>query len=126
MSNVSLHATTVPNFVEQLGEAFHEGDSDASTKAAEADNVRRLQDVYRALARGDFGPFVDLLADDTEMEMLGPPGMPMVGRWSGKAQVVEAVGRNFSLLEDQQAQILTLVAQGAMVVLFARECGGLR
>jgi hypothetical protein len=41
----------VSQFIERLDHAFHEGDPRATEKAAEKDNVKLLQEQYRALAR---------------------------------------------------------------------------
>ena len=126
MTAVSVHPASVGGFIDKLQEAFREGDPEAASKAAEGENVRRLQELYRAVARGDFGPLGAALGEDIEMEMLGPPGAPLVGRWRGRHQVAEAVRRNFSQLEDQRAELLGVVAQGDTVVLLAREQGVLR
>jgi uncharacterized protein len=126
MSTVSLHPLSTPNFIEQLELAFARDDGNATSKVCEADNVRRLQDHYRAIARGDFGPVIAGMADDIDYEMIGPPDIPLVGRWRGRQQVAEAVRQNFGMLEEQQAELLDVVAQGDMVVLFAREQGRFR
>jgi uncharacterized protein len=123
VSTVSIHPASVTNFLDRLQPAFEEGDRDVTSKRAESDNVRRLQEQYQGLARGDLAPVLALLADDVEMEMLGPAEVPMTGRWSGKEQVTQAIARNFSLVADQQAELLSLVAQGDTVVIFARETG---
>jgi uncharacterized protein len=126
MSEVSVHPSSVTTFIDRLPHAFAEGDSEAATKFEEAENVRRLQQQYRALARGDFGPLLNLLAEDVELEMLGPPDVPLTGRWRGREQVAEAVRTNFGLLQDQQAELLAVVAQGDTVVLYAQERGRYR
>jgi ketosteroid isomerase-like protein len=126
VSNVSIHPSTVTNFLDRLQPAFEEGDGEVHNKRAESDNVKRLQEQYQGLARGDFAPVLALLADDVEMEMLGPAGVPMTGRWCGKEQVAQAIARNFSLVKDQNAELLSVVAQGDSVVLFARETGRYR
>jgi hypothetical protein len=55
MSSVSIHPVSHQGFIERLHEAFLDGDNASATKVAEAGNVLRLQEVYRALARGDRG-----------------------------------------------------------------------
>src|SRR5262245_30515284 len=94
-----------PTFIDRLTHAFHEGDPASNAKQAEAANVRRLQEQYAALARGDFEFFVAQMADDIELEILGPSGVPFVGRWSGRGRVAEAVKHNFSLVEEQRPEV---------------------
>lgn len=126
MSQVSFHPTTHSRFIDQLEAAFHMGDPEAARKSCETSNVKRLVEQYRAIARGDFQTAIDIWDDDIDFEMLGPPGSLMAGRWRGKQQVAEAVARNFAALEDQEAEVQTVVAQGDTIVIFAREKGKIR
>jgi ketosteroid isomerase-like protein len=119
------HAVVV-QFIDALHPAFHDGDPDAAGKAAEAENVRRLQEQYRALARGDYAGVLAHLADDIELEIVGRPEVPFTGRWQGLDQVRDALQRNFALVEDQRPEVQTLTAQGDTVVVVARERGRLR
>ena len=121
-----MNAAAVNAFIDDLHRAFHEDDANAAAKNAEAANVRRLQEQYRALARGDFPAFLDHFADDIKMEIIGPDDVPFVGEWSGRQQVAEAVRRNFAMVEDQKPEILSLVAQGDLLVVIARERGRFR
>lgn len=126
VNEVSIHETTTERFIERLTEAFLDGDREANAKSAEAANVRRLQEQYRALARGDFGPFTDAMTDDVELDLRGPEAIPINGCWRGLPEVMEAMQRNFGTLAEQQAEILSVVAQGDLVVLFAEERGKVR
>ena len=121
-----MNTAAVNAFIDDLHRAFHEDDANAAAKDAEAANVRRLQEQYRALARGDFPTFLSHFADDIEMEIIGPDDVPFVGRWTGRQQVAEAVRRNFALVEDQRPEVQTLVAQGDLLVIIAREQGRFR
>jgi ketosteroid isomerase-like protein len=126
MSAPSLHNFNMTHFVSRFPQAFHDGDPEAARKATEADNVRRLQAVYHAIAHGDFAAVTASMTDDTELELVGPPEIPLVGRWQGREQVSEAVGRNFALLEEQQVELLSVVAQGDTVAFVAHERGRYR
>ena len=126
MKDVSIHPGSVTNFLEKLESAFHEGDADAHAKRTEADNVRRLQDQYRAIIDGDLAAVLDGMADDIELEMIGHPEAPLTGRWQGKNAVADAMRMNYGLLADQHAELLGLVAQGDTVVLFCKEEGRFR
>jgi ketosteroid isomerase-like protein len=126
MNAVSIHQTSVARFIDRLHDAFQEGDEAADGKVTEAGNVRRLQEQYRAIARGDFAPVIASMAQDIELELHGPADLPINGSWRGLAEVTAALQRNFASLAEQQAEILSVVAQGDTVVLFAEERGKVR
>jgi ketosteroid isomerase-like protein len=117
------HSDTSP-LVARIADAFRDGDPAADHKPAETDNVRRLQEVYQAVGQGDFdGGYAERLAEDAELEIIGPDVLPLVGRWQGRAAVVAATRRNFDLLTEQQPELQTVVAQGNSVVVVGRERG---
>jgi ketosteroid isomerase-like protein len=116
----------VAQFLDRFPTAFQEGDPLAGQKQTEAANVRRLQEMYRGIARGDFQAFADALADDTELEIIGGPSIPFNGRWYGKDEVVRAARENFAQIEASQPVIQSIVAQGDTVVLHCREQGRYR
>jgi ketosteroid isomerase-like protein len=114
------------NFIDQLVAAFHDNDDHAVEKAVEAANVALLQDLYRTIARGDFASLHDHFAEDIRMEIVGPSAVPFVGQWQGARQVAEQIASNFSHIEEQRPAIDSVVAQGDMVVVQAREEGRYR
>lgn len=113
-------------FIDALGPAFEAGDPDCGRKSAEAAHVRLVQASYRAAAAGDLPGFLAGLADDAELETVGPATIPYVGRWRGRDEVAGAVARNFGYLEDQRPEVLAVVAQGDTVIVVARERGRCR
>ncbi len=121
-----MNPAAVDQFIASIRGAFEEGDARAAEKPEEARNVASVQRQYQALARGDLEAFLETIADDIDMEIVGPPGAPMVGRWRGRDQVVEAVCQNFGQVEDQRPEIRTVVAQGDTVMIMARERGRFR
>src|SRR5262249_38484136 len=121
-----MDANSITRFLEGLRPAFEAGDAAVAGKSAEASCVGLVEAQYRAIARGDFAAFLDTLAEDIELETVGPPAIPFVGRWRGRAEVADAIRRNFACVEAQQPEILTVVAQGDTVVVAARERGRFR
>ncbi len=121
-----MNQAVIARFLDALPPAFADGDPNAAAKAAEADNVRRIQEQYRAIARGDFAAALAYLADDIDMEVVGPPELPFAGRWRGRDQVADAWAKNFGMLEDQRPEIQSVTAQGDTVVIVARERGRFR
>jgi ketosteroid isomerase-like protein len=113
-------------FLQQLDHAFLADDPDATQKSAEAANVKRLQEMYQAIARGDYDALGGFYADDVVMEIMGPPELPISGRVQGRQAATEAVRRNFGFFEDQRPTILDVVAQGDAVVVTGREQGKYR
>jgi ketosteroid isomerase-like protein len=118
-----MNQTAIAAFIDQLTTAFREGDPGAAAKRTEVENVRLVREVYRAIGRQDFQAALDSLADDIELEILGPPELPFAGCWRGRAEVATALAKNFANLEDQRPEVQHLVAQGDTVVIFARERG---
>ncbi len=112
--------------LDRVRSAFHEGDADAPAKVAEAGNVDCVQQMFQAIAANDFTTFADLLHDDVELEILGPPSVPFLGRWQGRREVSDAVRGNFGQVKDQRPEINKLVPQGDTVVVFLREQGRYR
>jgi ketosteroid isomerase-like protein len=121
-----MSQVAVTHFLDRFPHAFQEGDPLAAQKQTEADNVRRLQEMYRGIARGDFEAFSDALAEDAELEIVGGPGMPFNGRWQGRDEIARAVRENFSQIEESRPVIHSIVAQGDTVVLCCQEQGRYR
>jgi len=113
-------------FVDGIETAFREDDADVEGKHAEMRNVGILREQYRAIARGDLDAAADLFHDDVDFEITGPPSIPCVGRWRGKAEVKDAIRRNFGMLDSQAPEIQSVVAQGDVVVIIAHERGRIR
>ena len=113
-------------FVDRIETAFREDDVDVDGKHAEARNVGVLSEQYRAIARGDLDAAADLFHNDVELEITGPPAVPVLGRWWGRADVMDAVRRNFGMLESQAPEVRSVVAQGDVVVVVAHERGRIR
>jgi ketosteroid isomerase-like protein len=121
-----MNPSAFAEFIDRLLPAYNEGDPSAAAKEAEAANVARLVDMYRAIGRGDFAAALDLFANDMDMEIIGPSAVPISGRWRGKDQVAAALVRNFSLFEDQRPRVQSVVAQGDTVVVMGHETGRYR
>ncbi|MGL4551890.1 MAG: nuclear transport factor 2 family protein [Gemmataceae bacterium] len=121
-----MNEAAVRKFIDGLWPAFEAGDRAVGGKHAEAANVRRVQDQFRALSQGNAAAFLDALAEDVEFEILGPAAVPFVGRWKGRQPVADAVARNLACLEDQRPEVTAVVAQGDTVVVSVRERGRYR
>ena len=115
-----------PPFLDSLFDAFRDGDPLADTKTTEADNVRRVRDSYAAVVRGDFDAFADGLHPDVEFEIHGPKINAFVGKSRGREPVRDTVRKNFSQVEEQRPEIITVVAQGDTVVVVGHETGRYR
>jgi uncharacterized protein len=112
----------VTRFIDSLLSAF-DGDETVADKAVESENVRRLQEFYRALARGDLAAAVSVMAPDVELEIRAPSELGFVCSGRGAAQILAAMKENFAKVEDQQPELVAVVAQGNEVVVIARETG---
>ena len=113
-------------FIDSIPAAFRQGDGKADAKQEESANVRLVERIYRIIAADDFDALGDVLADDAVLEIIGPPGVPFVGNYPGRDLVIETTRRNFSEVEAQRPEILSVVAQGNTVVVVGREQGRFR
>src|SRR5262249_31121765 len=121
--NHRMSPDALAEFTERLYLAFLEGDPEIPNKRTEEANGRHLQEQYRSLARGDYASVVKRMTEDVDLEIIGPAGMPFVGHWQGRDGVAEALKQNFAQVDDQHPEILSVIAQGDTVVVFARERG---
>jgi uncharacterized protein len=80
-----------------------------------------LQEVYSAIIQGDFDAFGRSIADDVELNISGFG--PLDGTWRGRSAVVEATRKNFGLVDAQQPEVETMIAQGDSVAVLMRETG---
>ncbi|SIO17426.1 hypothetical protein SAMN05444166_2826 [Singulisphaera sp. GP187] len=113
----------VTAFIDRFPDAFSEGDPKVMDKKVEAGNVLVLQSLYRAIAQGNFTAFVNMLAEDVGIEILGTSTVPYLGSWQSRQKVAEAVRNNYAMVEEQQPVLQSVVAQGDTVVAAGCERG---
>jgi hypothetical protein len=117
---------TDQQFISTVQAAFHEGDANVANKLEEAANVRRVEDVFRLIARKDFKALDGFFADEVTLEIVGSPDTPMAGLTQGRQQVIETLENNFAQVDEQQPEIQSVVAQGNTVVVIGRDKGRFR
>jgi hypothetical protein len=103
--------------------AFADADPDASKKTLEQHNVASVKAMVEAVARDDYDALSRVVADDVKLQILAPPDVPFIRTAEGASAFLEAVRRNFAMLEDQNPVLLSIVAQGEAVVCIVREQG---
>ena len=113
-------------FIDSMPAAFREGDASVEGKREESGNVSLVERVFRNIAGGNFDSLGDILAEDVTLEIIGPPSGPFSGRYQGRNQVIETARQNFSQVEAQRPEILSVIAQGDTVVVVGRESGKFR
>ena len=113
-------------FIDSVPAAFREGDAHVEEKREESENVSQVEQILRIIAGGDFDSLGDLLAEDVTLEIIAPPSAPFSGKYQGRDHVVETTRQNFSQVEAQRPEILSVVAQGDTVVVVGRESGKFR
>lgn len=83
---------------------------------SEQANIAIIRGAYDAFARGDMPALLDSFSDDIDWYVPGPKGLPMQGRWIGRAEVSQF----FQIVADvQEAEVFeqrAIVAQGDNVV----------
>jgi uncharacterized protein len=103
--------------------AFAKGDPDVQRKLLETRNVAAVKAMVEAVARDDYDALSRVLADDVRLQILAPPDVPFIRNAEGAPAFLDAVRRNFAMLEDQRPVLLSVVAQGEAVVCIVREQG---
>lgn len=110
-------------FLGQLLTAYLAGDRRATVDSPGAELVRVVEKMYLAIAQGDYARLTSHMTEDFEMEIVGPAVVPFVGSWRGRAAAEAAIRHNFSLVEDQHPEILSVAAYHESVLVMARERG---
>ena len=113
----------ITRFIASLPSALDDGDENVAGKGVEAENVRRLQELYRALAHDELAAALSLMAPDVEMEIRAPSELGLVCSARGAAPTLAVMQENFAKVENQEPEVVSLVAQGNKVVVIAREKG---
>ncbi len=110
-------------FMNRFYDAFAEGDPEVERKALEKENVKTISEAYGAIATKDPAKLRNLFSEEVELEIVGPDCVPFRGRWSGASEVTEAIWKNFSMVESQKPELISLTAQGDLVVILGKEQG---
>jgi ketosteroid isomerase-like protein len=116
----------VGRFIAGVRPAFEADDAQATEKQRESRNVAQIATLYQAIERSDLAAFSNALAEDVELELVGPPDSPLTGHWRGKEEVLAGSARNYARLEDQRPELIAVVAQGDQVSVIGREQGRIR
>ncbi len=110
-------------FADHVQQGFLDDDEYVTQKDHEAQNIKFVQEQYRAIARGDFAAFIATLSEHITYTIVGPKDIPISGSWHGKDNVVPALERNFAYFAQQQSNVQQVVAQGDLVVVIGHETG---
>lgn len=109
----------------RIGDLDEMMEGKAMSKPAAADvarqNVDAVQRCYAAVGRGDIPAVLDLLTDDVEWTLQGPPAIPFAGTRRGKGGVAEFFSLVGGALEFHQFEPREFVAQGDAVVAIGYE-----
>lgn len=121
-----MEAPDVRAFTRVFAERFEADDPNAAAKQLERARVDVVRAQFEALGRGDLTGFLELMDPEIELEIAAPPEFHWTRHARGLADVRSAVEHNFSTLEDQNPDLVSIVAQGNLVVIFGREKGRIR
>ena len=84
-------------------------------------NIGLVQSGYAAFGRGDIPGFLSLLDATVDWNTPGPSDLPIAGRRRGPAQVGEFFGRLAGLIEFEQFEPTSFLADGDKVVVIGHE-----
>ena len=121
-----MEAPDVRAFARAFSERFEADDPDPAAKQFERDRVDIVRAQFEAIGRGDLNGFVELMDPGIELDIAVPPEFHWTRHARGLAAVRSAVEHNFSTVQDQDPTLLSIVAQGNVVVVFGREKGRIR
>jgi ketosteroid isomerase-like protein len=110
-------------FAELFQAAFEAGDPEFVNKKFEQSNMHSLQKLYDVLLQGDLDSFGNRLSPGAEMEIFCPSEFRFIKRANGRDEIKKAAAHNFSILKDQQTNLLSVVAQGNTIICIGHEKG---
>src|SRR5690348_5759181 len=84
------------------------------------DNVRFIQDVYAAYARGDSQYILNNTTDDVEWINEGPEAIPYAGTFKGRQQVQRFFQNLGTTVDNGKVTATEWVAEGENVVAIGR------
>lgn len=84
-------------------------------------NIGLVQSGYAAFGRGDIPAFLTLLDASVEWKTPGPSDLPTAGTRRGPAQVGEFFGTLAGIMDFEQFEPQTFIADGDKVVVVGRE-----
>ncbi|MDX1968161.1 MAG: nuclear transport factor 2 family protein [Planctomycetaceae bacterium] len=111
------------SFLDQLMQLYRAGDLSATDESSGTQMVGIVQQVYLRIVLQDYAGATELMTADFEMEILGPPEIPLTGCWRGRQEVAAALERNFSLVEEQVPHLIGVSAHREAVLVMGRESG---
>lgn len=118
-----MNSDGIAQFTSTLRGAFRSDDPLLTSRMLERENMAALEQVYQCLATSNYDAIAGFLTEDVELEIIGPAVVPFIGKWTGTANVLQAIRRNFSFVQNQRPEIINLTAQGNSIVVVAREQG---
>lgn len=111
------------SFLDQLMDLYRAADPQATDNSPGTQMVRTVQQVYLGIALQDYHGCVQLMTEDFEMEILGPPEIPFSGCWRGRDEAQQAIARNFAQLEDQRPELIGVTVHRDAVLVMGWETG---
>ena len=93
---------------------------------AEDHNTQIIQGTYASFGRGDIQAVLNVLTDDIDWRLFGPPEIPYAGHFRNKDQVQEfftALGGTVDFLQFEPREF---IAKGDTVIVFGFEQGRVR
>ncbi|MDX2167810.1 MAG: nuclear transport factor 2 family protein [Deltaproteobacteria bacterium] len=107
----------------KFAECFAQHDAAAAAKSVESRHVATLGAIFTALAHGDFDTAFTYLTPDTSymLTAAGPICFQMAGE--GRSAVQDGMRTNFGAVAYDEIAVDTLVAQGDVIVIIARQRG---
>jgi ketosteroid isomerase-like protein len=82
----------------------------------EQEIVTVIDNLYATFLRGDLNATLDLVSDDTEWTVYGPPEVPITGQFTGQSGARQFLEALIATQENIKLEITDRIAQGNKVV----------
>ena len=121
-----MGSESIQLFLQGIEAAFREKDPHVDAKAWEARRTEQVRGMFEALGAGDLAAFFALIHPEIEMEIHAPEMFPWQLQARGLDSFRDMLLTNFGSLAEENPTILSVVAQGDMVVVSGRARGVLK
>ena len=121
-----MEPVEILGFTDAFSERFEADDALVGSKPHERTLVDAVRRQFELLGRGDLDAFLAEMHADVKLEIAAPHKFPWMRTAHGVTALREAIAHNFSVLEGQQPELVSIVAQGNVVIVIGRERGRIR
>lgn len=121
-----MGSESIKLFLQGFETAFREKDPNVDAKEWEARRAEQVRRMFEALGAGDLSAFFALIHPEIEMEIHAPGMFPWQLQARGLDSFRDMLLTNFGSLAEENPTVVSVVAQGDLVVVLGRARGVLK